>query len=827
MKKQCRLFFPSFLLVATMMFNLSVTAETIYVKPASAGGDDDAGDGLSWETAYATPVKAFSLAEQDDIIALLQGTYTMPSGEIDNAAKSTNVQIQGGYTGNGEDRIIDPANTIFEYAGTGAGRVLSTNYGTGLKFSGITFQNLKPAASGYGIFCQMAAGELILEDCVIKAFENVNGANIRAIIRLGQSGASTLTINRCQFINCKENSTATGNAIIARNAGSPTIRISNSIIKGSTRAFLNGSSSTVTIANCTFIDNPQGAAINLTANANIYNSIFYNSTLAGSGTLNNSYYNGSIGSLTSANSVSFSDATTVFADLTNFYPATAFAGIDAGDNTAAAGATDIAGNTRIVNNTVDIGAYENIPAPGAIAGANVSSVETSALAGYYPYGSTVQIPVTVNAGCVPDPIDGVIFTGTAPSYTANVTVKSPRTITFTATAANYEVTINADNVTVISPTLVNNKYASAASSTILFEVNEGCENPTVTVGGVPYSLDQPVGGVYTVALTGLTGTTTVAITATIKQFDVTLGTSDGIDGTPSLTNVTNDKANYGSDVIVSFTIASDKNYPYATVNGVYQALTENSGTYSFTIANVTEAQTVNLTGYYFAENVLPVTEDTYYRYNSNISGYYASSDIMESRGSGGYACTPLLKFVPTDAQKAAGYNKVSLKLVPQEIANSSGYTYKIGQVPATYATINDVPSNVNVNAGNLGAWTQVGTESGSIVAVVNTPVSLDVTDNYVLDMPDEIRLAVFRSAGNNIFKFHSLENGNPEYIPVLIFEKVQSTGINGAGVDDDPVTGVKYYDLTGKEIVNPSEKGVYIISKTHQSGKKTVAKAVR
>jgi chondroitin AC lyase len=54
-----------------------------------------------------------------------------------------------------------------------------------------------------------------------------------------------------------------------------------------------------------------------------------------------------------------------------------------------------------------------------------------------------------------------------------------------------------------------------------------------------------------------------------------------------------------------------------------------------------------------------------------------------------------------------------------------------------------------------------------------------------------------------------------------------STGMKPAGIANDPVISVKYYDLMGKEVVNPTAKGIYIIQKIHQSGKKVSVKTIR
>ncbi len=751
---------------------LPIQAASIYVKPASLGGSDDTGDGVSWETAYATPSKAFSIANTSgDVIAIMQGTYIMTSS-LTNTAKTTNISVQGGYTGANEERVLDASNTIFEYAGSVAVRVLA-DYGAGLVFSGISFQNLQPDASQYGIFVNIpVSANLSLEDCIIKNFVNKAGAYIRGIIRF--NGTATLSIDRCQFIDCEEKSTSAHNAVIARNAGNATVIIKNSIIKGTkTKPFISsaaGGTNTHTISNCNFVDNPAGAGVNLSSyfTTTIKNSIFYNSALSGGGTLNNSYYNGSIGTFTTNNSVSFTTATDVFADLTNYYPASNFAGIDNGDNSVALeGDRDVVANDRIKNSTIDIGAYENIDAPIAVAGSNVTSVGT-ATASYYAYGATAQIPFTVTEGYVPDPIEGVLFTGTSPDYTASLVVKAPQTITFTATQANFEVTVSTTNVTVTAPTLVDGKYSSASSSIIYFTLNEGTENPVVTVNGNPATPVLVSGNDYSLTLTGISGATNVVISATVKVFDVTLSKNAYVATVSGLNEGTQEKEYGYSDL--TFTLATGAHSPYVTVNGVVKATTESSGVYSLPGFKITSVSEIVISA--FAANVLPVSDDTYQRRGGAISGDYANLTNLGSRGEpAGWAIIPLLKFVPTEAMKGAGYNKAVLRMVPT--ATVADLTYTVRQFPAGYTSIYDVPAN---DYTNLMEATLVGTADQPVSFSANLPVELNVTDSYILNFPNEIIISLVKGSNSTVHYLYSLENGNPAYVPALVFSTVISTG---------------------------------------------------
>lgn len=775
------------LLFLLLSMVIPIQAATIYVKPASLGGNDETGDGTTWATAYATPAKAFEHANTSgDVVAIMQGTYTLTSSLI-NTTKTTNITVMGGYTGVDTDRVVDASNTIFEYAGTTTVRVLA-DYGAGLLFSGITFQNLQPEGSQYGIFVNIgvAGANLTLEDCVVKNFVNKAGLYVRGIFRFNMS--ATLNINRCQFIDCEEKSTAAHNAVITRNAGNATIIIKNSIVKGTkTRPFITSAAAGTnshTISNCNFVDNSAGAGVNLSTyfTTVIKNSIFYNSSLSGGGTLNNSYYNGSIGTFTATNSVLFSNASDVFSNETNFYPALTFAGMDNGDNTVVSeGDKDVAGNNRLVNSTVDIGAYENIVAPVGVAGSNVTSVG-AATSSYYPYGASAQIPVTVAVGSVPDPIEGVLFTGIAPDYTASVTVKAPQTITFTATQANNEVSVSASNVTVTSPTLVDGKYSSASSSIIYFSLNEGTENPVVTVNGSPATPVLIGGNDYSLTLTGISGATNVVISAKVKEYTVTLTKDRYITSVSGLVEGVQQKLHGYDDL--TFTLEAGAHSPYVIVNAKVVAVVENSGVYSIPGFRVTDATTISISA--FDANVLPVSEDTQQRRGGLISGNYANQTFLESRGeTSGWAIIPLLKFVPTETIKNAGYNTVSLRLVP--VASATNLSYTVRQFPTEFAGISVAGINDYTTLMEAPA---VGAVDQPVEFTANQPLELNVTDNYILNFPGEIILSLVKGSNGTVHQLYSLENGNSVYVPALVF----STDISTEKVSLENEMRVYYHD---------------------------------
>jgi hypothetical protein len=569
------------------------------------------------------------------------------------------------------------------------------------------------------------------------------------------------------------------------------------------------------LANCILYNNTgvDGSVVNVELADTRYSPIFNNNIVD----------NASIANIKQTDCIVETDPAKLFTNIAaNDFtpPGVTFAGLNLG-NTALAGAVDkdYAGNPRVSGNSVDIGAYEvfiwTLKSIGI--GVNITSDEEQIIED----GAGADITFTLADGYeTPIKVNGteVSFTPAEGVYTHTLSsVISDTTITIEATAAvYYDVTVTTTGVTVTSPELTDGAFSSGASVRITFTVNTGYENPTVKVNDADYSLGAADdNGVYTITTT-ISAAAAVSIMASKKQFDVTLTVGNGIAGDPVVTGLTEGKAEYGESVSVTFTLQATYHSPYILANGIKITATENEGALSFSITNITEAQTVILAA--FPANVLPVTEDTYQRESGQISGYYADEKTLQSRGkTAGWAIIPVLNFVPTEAIKAAGYNTATLQLVPTTDF-SIGYT--IHQIPGEYATINDIPTgdfNVLMNAELVGA-------SKSDTHTANAPSEFDVTNPYVLDFPDEIRLSVVKASQGTTHHFHSLENGNPDYVPVLVFGKYTSANEPSAAID--PVIATKYYNLQGIEVRTPENGKIYIVKKTYASSKTDVSKIV-
>ncbi|MEM6721472.1 MAG: T9SS type A sorting domain-containing protein [Bacteroidota bacterium] len=258
---------------------------------------------------------------------------------------------------------------------------------------------------GPAIYKNFDVTSLSIKNCTIK--NNVGQGAGAIFARFDGSGSRSVTIENCIFTNNLSRYGATLYTYSNANI-SETVTISNSLFYDNAvadssagngisgiawiRAFGNNSSCTTSVVNCTFVDNSSTSSeTNITENAalqlsqdtgshtaTIANTIFYHNTGQNTTTLaaigkGRSTYNAPTATLvthtidednfsfvTNTNSVSTNDP--MFTDLAakdytlqNGSPA-----VNTGDNTYVPATTlDLAFNNRILDTTVDLGAFEN------------------------------------------------------------------------------------------------------------------------------------------------------------------------------------------------------------------------------------------------------------------------------------------------------------------------------------------------------------------------------------------------------------------------------------------------------------------------------------
>jgi hypothetical protein len=397
------------------------------------------------------------------------------------------------------------------------------------------------------------------------------------------------------------------------------------------------------------------------------------------------------------------------------------------------------------------------------------------------------------------------------------------------------VTVNATNVTIISPTLDDqNQYTSASSSVITFSLNDGYENPTVTLDDVDYTLGEPTGGVYSITLDDPDNQTPVAISATIKTYTISWTGGEGVEITSPGESVIVDynTTNYA----VSFKLDPGYHSPKVFVNGKNQAFSSPSeeGLYVISLFLIKEAKTIEILA--FPANVLPVTADTYVSGGDYATNTHASEKdfrIQRINTNAKWTLRSYLQFDIPQAIQDAGYDKASLQLVFSGREKSGG-TQLLLEIRSTTITGEIANLNWNINGEQNTALTTstLATELLPYDAIPHTFDISDVLTDNDLSNPITLQLSANETTQTNSdgwYGFYSLEGAidvaNIDYIPVLIFEKsTPPTGIDEIDGVKSTVIAEKYYTLQGVEVEMLRKGEIYIVKKIYDSAKTSVAK---
>lgn len=357
--------------------NVSFTANTAGIK--IYGGFDGTETQLSDRvfSANETILSGDLLGNDDAIISYVNATRS------DNSYTVLTLQ--------GENSLLDGLTISGGHANATSGGS-ETRYGGGIRKNGIT-------------------RNLTINNCkIIKNIATEASGGIDVAFT-ASGGTGSLTINNCEF---SENLSAIGGGIYSANTSNSTVTysISNTLFNknkatntsGATtgyagssmwlRSYGTGSTIVTNLTNCTFVDNiDEGAnatmnnfnrttlALTKNTNANhtatISNCIFWNnkaasgvtarpiggfieSTISSATIINSTDETNFTGITLSGTSANTNNSNPLFTDLVggDYTLSSGSPAIDSGDNASVIGSTDLLGNQRIHNTTVDRGVYE-------------------------------------------------------------------------------------------------------------------------------------------------------------------------------------------------------------------------------------------------------------------------------------------------------------------------------------------------------------------------------------------------------------------------------------------------------------------------------------
>lgn len=335
------------------------TAHAIWHVDSEATG---ANNGKSWMDAFTTVSAALSAANDNDQIWVAQGTYQPASNSYFNVAK--HVSLYGGFTGTETDlsqRSYAGHPTILKGNGSSvvnyAGGQTNSDVLDGFVITGGTGQNLGAIAGG-GVFIQNAAPTIRNS-----AFINNGGSGVTyggALFLFGSSAGSTLVENSV-FINNTAGAGYGGIVVTYGNGGDITAKLVNctSLNNGTVAIFpVSGGSSSVTVSNSVIYE-PSGYAFYGYAAPVIYDHNYIAGNTASTLTDNGGNIISTANPFVNSANPAGADGILGTAD-DGLYLTDTSAAVDAGSNAAFDSTItfDFGGQSRIVNDTIDMGAYE-------------------------------------------------------------------------------------------------------------------------------------------------------------------------------------------------------------------------------------------------------------------------------------------------------------------------------------------------------------------------------------------------------------------------------------------------------------------------------------
>ncbi|MDR4469758.1 MAG: right-handed parallel beta-helix repeat-containing protein [Nitrospira sp.] len=345
------------------------------------------GSGTSWADATSDLAAAISNSCE---VWVAEGTYYASSTGNRDASflPGSGVQVYGGFDGTemslserdvtGNPTILSgDINTPNVHSDNTRTLIRIENLAESVRLDGFYIQNATNEAGDGGVWVTNSAADFA--NCF---FSNHSAYNISALraenantnfenCEFNNCGGQRTIINfgigTMNMVNCSIHDNAGGGGI--GNGGGCTLDLVNCLVANNTGPNLNGvafsNGGTLSLTNCTVVGNTgyDNAGINSSTSATVRNCIFWHNNGGSgiSGTHDITYSNIQCGYAGTGNIAE----NPRFVSSTDFRLGACSSSINAGDNSAVPTGvtTDLGGNARIFNTTVDMGAYENNDGP--------------------------------------------------------------------------------------------------------------------------------------------------------------------------------------------------------------------------------------------------------------------------------------------------------------------------------------------------------------------------------------------------------------------------------------------------------------------------------
>jgi Cadherin-like beta sandwich domain len=345
----------------TYAFTVAGTSYVSQVRYVWTNSPSPAAPYLSWSNAAHTIQDAVDAAVDTDLILVTNGVYDS-GGRVVHGAMTNRVAI------NKAVRVVSingPAvTTIMGLGPVGDAAVRCAYVGTNALLSGFTLTNGATRAfgdqateqNGGGVWCETSA---IVSNCVIVG-------NIAPNVAGGASGG---TLNRCILANNQaygggaaylatlNNCLLYGNSAFGNNGGAVwACTLNNCTLSGNSAVTLAGAAYLSSLSNCIAYFNTAASEPNHSGSTITYTCTTPNP--GGTGNITND---------------------PIFVATNDFHLHATSPCIDAGNNTGVVGAIDLDGHARILDGTVDLGAYETPVSSIAVFGTNGTPITNGSI----------------------------------------------------------------------------------------------------------------------------------------------------------------------------------------------------------------------------------------------------------------------------------------------------------------------------------------------------------------------------------------------------------------------------------------------------------------